>query len=183
MLDTIEARALITTSLEDDDLTDVITREEAWLARRIGPLEGSRVELFAPTDGDEKLLLARPALTVLVDDDSGAVTDYDLRGWGDVVRTAGSWSGEVTVTYTPSDDDEVRRVLISLVRLTLGERAFTAEAAQGYSYSASQLDQRQQRYTAMRSLMRPRRPSSLRLTSAIALGGVSLRSIAVTSGS
>jgi hypothetical protein len=52
MLTTAQARALITTSLSDQDLDEVIAREEAWLARRIGPLEGERVETFQTVFGD-----------------------------------------------------------------------------------------------------------------------------------
>ena len=183
MLELDTARALITTSLDDDQLTEAITREEAWLARRVGPLSGSRTELFVPSDGDERLLLRRPTEAVSIIDDSGAVSLYDLRGWADVVRTSGAWSGEVLIDYDPSDADEVVRVLVTLLRLTLGESAYTAQAAQGYSSSVSVVEQKRSRYAALRSLMRPREPYSMRLRSAIPSGGRSASAVASFDGS
>ena len=165
MLTVAEARALITTSLTDAELEDVIAREEAWLARRIGPLDGERIETFAPVSG-EALLLQRPASAVDVEDDSGAVT-VALRGWSDVFpAVAGAaWSGPVEVTYTPSDEAEVTRALVTLVRLTVSERAFASEAAGAHSYSYDHELAKATRWQAWHSLLRPGAPSSLRLTS------------------
>jgi hypothetical protein len=181
MLSVEEARALVTTSLSDADLADVIAREEAWLARRIGPLEGERTETFATADGDEVLKLQRPASSVDVEDDSGTLTDVALHGWSDVTRTdvARSWNGDVLVTYTPSDPDEVKRVLVTLVRLTTSESAFASQSAEGYSVSSSILDQRVARFTASRSLMRPRVPTTTRLRSTIPFGGKTLAPVAI----
>ena len=178
MLSTDEARALITTSLSDDDLEDVIAREEAWLARRIGPLDAERIETFVTEDGDEALRLTRPTSAVSVEDDGGDVPDVELRGWSDVIRTAGDWSGDVLVTYTPSDEPEVKRALITLVRLTLGESAYAQESAGGYSSAVVLADQRQARYSAWRSLLRPRQPTMTRLRSAIPSGGRTLGAVA-----
>ena len=165
MLTVEDARALITTSLTDAELADVIAREEAWLARRIGPLDGERIETFAPASG-EALLLQRPADAVMVDDDSGAV-DVALRGWSDVVPAASgaAWSGSVEVAYTPSDEAEVVRSLVTLVRLTVSERVFASEAAGAHSYSYDHELAKAARWEAWRSLLRPGAPTSLRLTS------------------
>jgi hypothetical protein len=183
MLEVAEARALITTSLTDEDLAAVIAREEDWLARRIGPLEGERVETFVTADGDEVLRLTRPALEVVVQDDRGAVTDFRVRRWSDVVPggdgSALSWQGDVLVTYIPDDEGDVKRALITLVRLTLNESAYAAEGAQGYSVTSDVQAQRTVRYATWRSLLRPRSPQTVRLRSAI-LGGRSLGPVAVT---
>lgn len=179
MLDVEEARALITTSLDDDDLEAVILREEDWLARRVGPLTGERVETFVTADGDEALMLMRRTLGVVVTDGSGDVSAFELRGWGDVLRTSGSWSGDVTVTYEPDDESEVKKALITLVRLTLNESAYQAQSAGGYSSTISLQDQRTQRYVAWRTLLRPRQPSSMRLRSTIPFGGKTVQSVAL----
>lgn len=183
MLTVQEARALITTSLSDEDLEDVIEREEDWLARRIGPLDGERVETFVSRDGDEVLRLMRPASEVVVQDGRGAVTDYRLRRWSDVAPGSDSavlsWQGDVLVTYVPDDASEVKRSLITLVRLTLQESAYSGETTQGFSYSASLQEQRQQRYTAWRSLLRPPAPGTVRLSSTIPSGGRTLAPVAV----
>jgi hypothetical protein len=179
MLSVEEVRAVITTSLSDSDLTDVIAREEAWLERRIGPLEGERVETFLTTDGDEALRLTRAASSVSVEDDSGLVTDVALRGWSNVIRTAGSWSGDALVTYEPDDGEEVRRALLTLVRLTLGESAYASQSSGGYSYSVALADQRQMRFQAWRTLLRPRQPMMTRLRSAIPSGGRTVTAVAV----
>ena len=179
MLDLDIAQAHITTTLTDAMLEDAITREEAWLARRIGPLDGERVETFITDDGDEVLQLQRPASTtgMVVEDAGGAVTDYELRGWSDLVRTSGSWSGAVTVTYTPDDSDEVVRALITLLRLSVHESAYQSQAAGGYSSTISLQDQRQMRYSAWRSLLRPVQATTTRLKSAIPAGGESIGSV------
>lgn len=126
---TVEAaRAVIDTELEDDDLQDVIDREEAWLARRIGLLSGERTQSF-PLAGYRRrqyyVRLQRPT------DDAGlaettdygdVVTNVELThdGWR-VSRTLGSsyFIGPVAVKYTPTDELEVIRVLSELVRLSL----------------------------------------------------------------
>lgn len=177
MLDLDTARAHITTSLSDADLTDAITREEAWLARRIGPLEGERVETFIAPDGDEVLQLQRPATSVDVADDGGAITAVDIRGWSDLVRTSGSWTGDVLVTYTPADEDEVVRALITLLRLSVHESAFQSQSAGGFSSTISLHDQRTMRFSAWRSLLRPARPTTTRLRSAIPAGGDTVSSV------
>jgi hypothetical protein len=180
MLDVETARALITTSLSDDDLEAVIEREESWLSRRIGPLDGERVEMVPTADGDEVLWLRRPALEASVEDGSGIITDFDIRGWSDLVRTSGSWSGEILATYTPTDEDEVRRSLVSLVRLTVNESAYAAESAGGYSAQTDIHAQRTIRYSAWRSLLRPRVPTTTRIRSGIPIGGRTTASVSAT---
>lgn len=177
MLEVEAARALITTSLSDDDLEEVIGREEAWLARRIGPLEGERVEMFTSLAGDEVLWLQRPASSVAVEDDGGSTTEISIRGWSDLIRTSGSWSGDVLVTYTPTDPEEVIRALITLVRLTVSESAYSAESAGGYSAQTDVHAQRTIRHSAWRGLLRPRVPTTTRVRSGLPIGRDSISSL------
>lgn len=182
MLTVDEARALVTTSLSDADLADVISRQEAWLARRVGPLDGQRTETFVTPDGDEVLHLQRPGQSdsMTVSDEGGAVTAVALRGWSDVVRTDSiSWDTPVTVAYTPSDEDEVKEALLTLVRLAVTESGFNSESQQGYSYSHDHGMRRRMRWEAWRQLLRPRTPESTRLRSAIPTGGESVAGVQV----
>ena len=186
MLTTAEVRALVTTSMADADLEEVIAREEAWLARRVGPLEGERVETFAITFGDEVLNLTRPAEDLHVEDDSGDVAaGWLLRGWADIVPDTEdnphSWVGEVRVTYTPSDGLEVKRSLVTLVRLAIHESAYQSQMAGGYSATVSLQDQRTMRFTAWRTLLRPRQPTTTRLRSTVPLGGRTVGAVGVES--
>ena len=181
MLTVDEARVLITTSISDVDLLDIIAREEAWLARRIGPLDGERIESFVIDDGDEVLELQRPGIISLVEDASGAIIDYEYRGWSDIILTAGTWDTLAEVTYVPNDDDEVKRALVTLTRLVVAETAFQSESSQSHAAVVSHADQRQMRWAAWRSLLRPMRPTTVRLRSAIPAGGTTIRSVAVTS--
>lgn len=124
---TVEAaRAVINTSLSDPALQDVIDREEAWLARRLGQLEGERTQSF-PLAGYRRrqyeIRLQRPtddAGLTEVTDNAAVITDVALtnNGWR-VAKNLGQsyFTGPVTVEYTPTDELEVIRVLIELVRM------------------------------------------------------------------
>lgn len=181
MLDVEDARALITTSLSDADLEVVIAREESWLAHRIGPLEGERVETFVSVTGDEVLELRRIATSVLVADDGGDVDDVEVRTWSDVVRTSGSWRGGPLVTYTPTDEEDVRKSLISLVRLAITESGYASEGTGDYSVASDEEARRRARWTAWRSLLRPARPTSIRITSGIDTRGRRVGGVLVSS--
>lgn len=181
MLSIAEARALITTSLSDSDLTAAIEREEAWLARRIGPLEGARTETFSTPDGDEVLQLQRPATaaSVVVTDGSGVVTGYELRGWADIVPDGHVWRTGVDVDYTADDANEVKRAIITLLRLTLTESGYLSENAEGYMATSSMADRRAIKAAAWRSLLRRRVVQSVRLVSAVPAGGNTIESVQV----
>ena len=121
----------------------VIDEQEAWLERKIGPLDGERTETFyvgiSRTWG--KLALSRytdevvvvdgttivdPAILALVDRGS-AVTRVYPASW---------WTGPyVSVTYTPTDEDEVRRALYELVAgSTTPLGPYESEQIGSYSY-------------------------------------------------
>ena len=98
------------------------------------------------------------------DDEGGDRTaDAELRAWSDVTLVSGSWQGSVSVTYEPADAPEVQRALVTLVRLTIAESAYTSESAQGYSSSTDVQAQRTTRWAAWHGLLRPQRPRSMRL--------------------
>src|SRR5689334_24385213 len=96
-----------------DDLVaqDVINEQEAWLARRIGLLEGARTETFRVGLGGSsaKLALARPTDSVVVVD-GGVTVDtarYRLVDHGSAIALANLeampwWQGPyITAAYTP----------------------------------------------------------------------------------
>jgi hypothetical protein len=136
-----QVKALVATDLSDSDLEDVIAREEAWLARRIGALTGERTMLcyIAAPDLDMPLYLTRPTDEVTVDDDEIELEPSQVRllGNGTIVERADAhWTGPtVSVTFTPNDDLEVERVIIELVRIGVSTTPFESERIGEYSYS------------------------------------------------
>lgn len=162
-----EARALISTGLGDADLQGVIDREEAWLARRIGALTGSRTQTFhvRSADADDPLWLRRPTSAVTVTDNGVATTAVRLLRDGSMVEsTAGSWTGPVAVTYTPTDPEEVRRAIVALVRLSVSDSAYDSETIGDYSYSRER-SPAAQREAIVRDLVPRRGPGTIRLRS------------------
>jgi hypothetical protein len=101
-----------------------------------------------------------------VEDEAGALPSAEVVGWADVILDPDSgrgWNGDVQVTYTPSDEAEVKRALVTLLRLTLAESAYAAQSAGGYSVASDPEAQAKVRYRTWRSLLRPRQASSLRI--------------------
>src|SRR4051812_15402423 len=89
-----QVRALVDTDLSDPDLADVIAREEAALARAIGPLAGERTETmyiaWHPDAHELPLALRRPTDAVTVEDNGVDVTaDVRLHGNGRVIEMVG----------------------------------------------------------------------------------------------
>ena len=64
LLDLTATRALIASDLSDDAFQAVIDQEEAWLARRIGPLTGIRTEIFRGVRARQVIRLQRPTENV-----------------------------------------------------------------------------------------------------------------------
>jgi len=164
-----EARALISTGLGDADFQGVIDREEAWLARRIGALSGSRTQTFhvRAADADDPLWLRRPTSAVTVTDDGVALAGTDVRLLRDgavVEKTTGAWTGPVTVAYTPNDADEVRRVIVELSRIGVSASAYEAETIGDYSYARGE-SPAAQREALVRGLVPRRGPGTIRLRS------------------
>lgn len=130
---------------DDGAAQDIIDGEEAWLARRIGALVGARTERFFVGIGITigKLGLRRYTDAVSLTD-GGAVVNtatYRLIDLGSAVihlYTSPNriWTGPyVEATYTPNDEDEVRRVLFNLVALSAQPPSvFESEQIGSYSY-------------------------------------------------
>lgn len=175
-----EVRALVATDVEDDTLQSIIDTQEAWLARRIGPLADERTEHFIYAGGSIILQLRRPTNGVEVEDNSEAIDDayIELRsdGWR-VARTLGTWLGPIDVTYTPNDEILVKDVIIQMVRLALipvgtapGDQEsgiYESETIGEYSYriAAGARTPEARRWALVNSLLAPRIPHSLKLLS------------------
>lgn len=122
----------------------VIDEQEAWLERKIGPLDGERTETFYVGLGGTwgKLALSRYTDEVAVVD-GGSVVDPAILALVDRgsaitrIYPATWWTGPyVTVTYTPNDEDEVRRALYGLVSLEAQPAgALESETIGAYAYS------------------------------------------------
>lgn len=150
-----EARARgIPLPADDDVAQEIIDGQEAWLARRIGPLTGERTETFYTGTyfygSIGKLGLRR--FTDDVDLTDGSLTDgaavatdqYRLVDNGaSVTRTAHSvtsfWNGPyVTATYSPNDFTEVYEAILSLIKLKIsdaGGTGYQSEQIGSYSYN------------------------------------------------
>lgn len=183
LLQTEELRALVQSPLADEPLTDIIAREESWLAHRIGPLAGVVTQQFwlMMSDADSTLYLARPTDAVAVNDGGIVLTDAQVRllerGTA-IEKVLGYWNGTtdrqlgpVAVTYTPNDEADVKKVLIDLVRLAVSETGFNAETIGQYSYTRDKLKQPERLAASLmvkpvtstirlRSSLRPERTSS-----------------------
>lgn len=168
-----EVRGLMAPGIGNDALTGVIAREEDWLANDpivgIGQLEGSRTETFVrawPLDAPR--MLARPATLVAVTD-GGVVLGTDEVTVVDrcmVARASGAWRFPIVVTYEPDDREQVRRVVLELVRLALSASPFHQEGTEGHSYTRSRNVEQMRR-----ALARPLRPH--RRTASVPFGGAS----------
>jgi len=138
---------MLQSSLTDVELSAVIGREEKWLARRIGSLAGPITQQFfvTPGEADADLHLMRPTDAVTVTD-GGVLLDPSafrlLENGTQIERVLGYWWGttdrtlaSVQVTYTPNDLDEVKLVLIDLVRLRIPDPSLSGEQVGQYQYT------------------------------------------------
>lgn len=153
LLDVAEARTLIRSSKTDDELEEIIAREEAELIRRFGAHWATGVTVQETLEGSGVCLyLRRPvsAITSITEDGTTiASTDYRLWGGeGRVEKLYGAyWSGVCVVTFTPANDNPGRkRALIQLLRLELERTAMKTESIGGeYSYTAPDWDKERSR--------------------------------------
>lgn len=174
LLDPDHVAALMSPGIDADDLVLVIEREEDWLANDpvdgIGELVGERVDTVWVTPGsDRPLLLGRPTAAVAVVDGGVALAPGQVRLLGGIrVERDGAWRGPtVAVTSTPSDQKEVERVLLELVRLTLSASPYAQESSDGHSYTRPG-DQGVTRTRLARSLRPHRGPHSTQLRTGLA---------------
>lgn len=136
-----QVMALVKTTLAEDDVQDVIDREEAYLAAELrSPLTGTRTQSIwrkaAPFTGDVgPIRLIRPTDEVDEVRDDGVILDEDdfrLLEGGTLIERVGFWTGPlIEVDYTPNDQANVERVVIELCRLTLTETGFNSESFGG----------------------------------------------------
>lgn len=171
MIDLDEARARVPELPVDDDAAQgIIDEQEAWLARRIGPLEGERTETFYVGFGRTcgTLALRRFTEAVEVTDGDTAVDASRVRliENGSAIEHVYSalsqlWAGPyVSVVYTPNDSDEVRRVLFELVSLAaVPANAMTGETMGAYSYTRGSASAPSQVRAALASSILPQAPA------------------------
>lgn len=126
-----DVEAIIASGLSAAALQGVIDREEAWLARRIGPLTGERTQRMWPPAGDTGPLWLQRATEVVVVESGGVTVDALLIGDARVELRSGAWYGPVDATYTPTDEPEVARVLIELVRMAVTASPYVSEDSTG----------------------------------------------------
>lgn len=174
-------------SLPADDTAaqDVIDEQEAWLARKIGALTGSRTETFyvGLSETRRKLGLRRPTTSVVVTDGGATVaTDqYRLVDDGAAIARVYSaptrwWTGPyVTAAYTPNDQTLVESALYDLCALAAAPATgYDSEQIGAYSYrkgSTSGSSVAAQRASIVSSLL-PRRDQAVTLVSARILRNV-----------
>lgn len=161
LVTTDEVEALISPGIETDALEDVIAREEAWLARKIGPLTGMRTVTLRPDLASGPLTLRRPAASVLVTMGEGGLVEATLGSDGLTILPPSltRWVNPVVVTFTPTDEAEVKRAVIDLVRLAVTTSPYSQEGSEGHSYSRRYTPEFQREVIARRLVHRPKTAS------------------------
>lgn len=141
-----QARALIPTSLLDENLQTIIDRVEDQIVERIGlpqddnhtveiekTMRGEGGDLFLPTEIYAVVSIEEDGTTLAVD-------DYQVWSGGVIERLpiGAHWGSRCVVTYQPADDRKKReQVIIDLVRLVIQRTAMKYESVGGeYSYTA-----------------------------------------------
>lgn len=160
VVSTAEVRALVNAEQGDDDLAAITAREESWLARRVEQLAGPRTQQFwvGPERADSDLALRRPTDSVVILDGGVALDPIGFRlleNGTQIERILGYWWGTtdrtllpVQVTYTPNDLDEVKAVVIELVRMRLSETGYTSEQTGQYRYDRAGADKQRAKLAA-----------------------------------
>jgi len=146
LLSVSECRALINTSLTDNQLQAVIDRAEAEVTVRVGAPQnndGTVSNTFTLSGGLPHLFLPAEIASVVSVNANGVMLtadEYQIRVGGMLERKPFTklWEDPVTVVVRLRDDRAERKtVIIDLVRLDLNRTAFQAESVGGeYSYSA-----------------------------------------------
>lgn len=165
--------------LSDTDLQDAIDEEEAWLAGKIGPLVGERTQLLplaylAPRSSE--IRLKRPTDAVEVEQDGVALAEVAVRpdGWHLAALPEGTrYRGVLAITYTPTDELQVRRALKQLLGLTLSAQqagGLTGETIGTYSYQRSAGTSARVRKAIVRDLLTPPAAGTTRVRSTVPHG-------------
>lgn len=169
--------------LSDEALEAAIAEEEAWLARRIGPLEGERTERLALAylhPHSSEIRLRRPTDAVEVTQDDVDLGTVEVRGLGWIVANLPEgtrYTGVVELTYTPNDLLEVRRAVKQLLQLSISAAAagqLTGETIGTYSYQRSSATGAKARASVVEQLGMPAAAGSSRLRSSVRHGTAGL---------
>ena len=175
-----EVRALVRSRLGDGDLQDIIDREEAWLATKVGTLSGERTDAFAPGLGDTPLYLPRRAESVILTDGGRTLAASEFlftpstgqirRIWTPALtgdppwrQAYLGWQGTVTARWTPSDGATLTRAIIELVRGTVGETGMESETIGDYAYTRGTRAAGLSRMALVRTILLRRPAYSMRL--------------------
>jgi hypothetical protein len=180
VLEVLAAQAAgIGAELDTLTLQDAIDEEEAWLARRIGQLVGERTErlsLAYLSPRTSEVRLQRPTDEVAVKQDGVALATVELRPAGWVVANLPEgtrYAGILELTYTPTDELEVRRAVKQLLGLALSSQTaggLTGETMGTYSYQRSAGTSAKVRAAIVRSLQEPSSAGTTRLRSSVRHG-------------
>lgn len=130
---------------DDDRAQDIIDEQESWLEHRIGQLIGVRTETFyvgtSETRGALYLRRYTDQVTVLDAEVEVDAAHYRLVDSGATIQRTYSalsriWTGPyVEVTYEPTDETDVRRVLFDLVAMAAEPQGpYESEQIGSYSY-------------------------------------------------
>jgi hypothetical protein len=162
LLSAAQAKALINTSMSDENLETVIDRIEAQVTEKIGApqtdayeteivktMRGEGISLFMPTEIYAVVSIVEDTVTLATD-------QYQTWGGGVIERLpmGTDWGDRCVVTYKPKDDRLKRaQVIIDLVRLVIERTAMKSENVAGeYSYTAPD-DWEKEFRRAMKKLM------------------------------
>lgn len=151
LLAVAEARSLIKTHLNDDDLTSIIERIEAQISARIGEYQddSGAVTITQTVRGEANHIFLRVAFSSIVSiTEDGIVLDAeDYREWGESgmverLPEESDWGSRCVVVYKPVDQRIQRKdATINLLRLTLERTAMASESFAGeYSFNAPDWD-------------------------------------------
>ena len=141
-----DVKALINTSMSDENLQTVIDRVEAQITARIGApqTDAYATEVVKTMRGEGEYLFMPTeiySVSSIVEDTSTLTSDQYQTWAGGVIERLpedSHWGDRVVVTYKPTDDRLVRaQVIIDLVRIVIERTAMKSESIAGeYSYTA-----------------------------------------------
>lgn len=141
-----DVKAIVNTSMLEENLQDVIDRVEAQVTAKIGApqtdafatsivktMRGEGISLFMPTEIYSVVSIVEDGTTLDAD-------QYQTWGGGVIERLPmdSHWGDRCVVTYKPADDRLKRaEVIITLVRLVIERTTMKSEGIAGeYSYTA-----------------------------------------------
>lgn len=142
-----QVRALINSSMTDEQMQEVIDRVEDEITARIGaPQDDNNTVTVVKTlagEGENLFMPSEIGSVVSIVEDDVILDSTEYRTWaGGVLERLpwgrARWGCVCVVTYKPADDRKRRAgVIIDLVRIELNRTAMRSESVAGeYSYNA-----------------------------------------------